>query len=501
MGETREQYPAEGLRRLQVRLPRGDVRFERVDGDAVLIEADKAIVVERSDDTLAIRPGKRSEDPRHRRHRHEFKHEPSTLGVYINEVVSEAVESVFSAGFPFSLEHGADVRVGVPTVLERPLIEAHTGAGGIDVEGLTAEFVLRSDRGDITVRGAGGALQLNTGAGDVEIQAFGGPLRVHTGVGEVELADCANGGTVHTGSGDVEAHGLSGAWDLRSGAGDVEITARDEATLVIGTGSGDVEVEGGALHRLEVQTGSGDVTCRSLLLGPRHRITTGQGDLEVAIANPPGARLMINTTHGDVKSAYPLVRVGKQGPQSLGGARFVGNIGDSTIDVELRTGSGDIEITRLDLDEAGLRLASQARNAATSHRGRDMDQSRADQEQAAWAQEQEQAARDQEQAARDMEQARRDAGWASGAIPTPTTPPAAPAPPVPPVAPVPFAPTEPVFKGEEPVQEAKPEAAPPPAGAQPTPAPAGNPRLAVLESLGRGEISVEEAAKLLESLR
>jgi hypothetical protein len=380
-------------------------------------------------------------------------------------MVSSAVESIFSADVFMSGASTAGLRIGIPAVLERPSVVAYTGAGDISLCSVTCDCALQSSAGEISVRDASGVLEVTTGMGDVGVSRFDGLVTVRTGSGDAELADCNCGGSVSTGSGEMKALGVSGAWSFRSGAGDIKVRVRGEAMLDVVTGAGDVEITSGSLSRLSLQSGSGDIDCSSLLAGPRHQVSTGHGDITVAIAERPGARLQILTRHGDVDSEYPLVMVGKQGRHSADGGRYVGNIGDSAIDVELRTQSGDIKIKRRSPspeDSAGEGPASRAAGSPRSDvRQPDFD-------------------------AEDSAAIRLDAIPPELASPfSPVTSPSA----------VEAPDTSPASITDEPsggngcLQNQSP--------AQVT---GGNPRLAVLENLQSGKITVSEAARLLEAL-
>ncbi|MGH2410553.1 MAG: DUF4097 family beta strand repeat-containing protein, partial [Chloroflexota bacterium] len=330
---------------------------------------------------------------------------------------------------------------------------------------------LQSHMGDGTGDDSGGTRDARSGTGESEVKGFAGTVLAHTGAGDLELEHCTDGGSVNTGAGDVEGRGLRGAWELRTGSGDVKIEAEEAASFQISTGSGDVEIRGGEADRLELRTGSGDLTCATVLRGSRHRLTTGAGDIKLALANPPGARVQALTRMGNVSSDFPLVMVGKQGPHSGSGARYVGNIGDSMVDVELKTGYGDIEIVRL---EPGRQPRSSRPDRAF------------------------------------------DAPSATRGFPVPPIPPVSPTPPMAPEFEAGWAPV-PEF-GDFPLEErpmnleesaaplneetpAAPESREPVGAGTPAGGPgAESPRLQVLESLRRGEITVQEASALLRSL-
>jgi|GEM_PF-2223476 len=379
MSDTQQRFSAAGLRRITIQLPRGDVTLERIAGQDVVVDAEKPLSSSRRDDELLIGgTGPTTKRPRMEMRMGDgmrmrmgegmemrIEGELSGIGAQITDVVGTALDAVFGDGTFGS--GGGDVRIGIPAILELPEITVTTGGGDLSCADLAAIWTLHTGVGEARLRGCGGRLTLKTGSGDVDVQGFEGPVactsgsgsivaatiagrsELRTGNGEIRVDGCPSGGTVLTGAGEVELKGIGGTWNIRSGSGDIEVRVRESASLEIVTGSGDVGIAGGALTALRVQTSSGDVRCKSILVGPQHTILSGHGDIDLELADPPGARLQVITGHGEVESAFPLVRVGKQGPRS--GVRYVGNAGESSIDVELRTSAGDIRIGRRRADD------------------------------------------------------------------------------------------------------------------------------------------------------
>jgi DUF4097 and DUF4098 domain-containing protein YvlB len=496
VGGFHDRFPIEGLRRIELRLSRGDIRLERISGDTIEIDSDDPIQADVIGTLLSIRPGNRVSPERPHVKTPFLGSEFGDLGASISEMVSNAVDSIMKAEIHLGNLGSADVRIGIPAILERPEIVASTGMGEIDVEGLAADCALQSSAGDITVGGSSGALQATTGRGELSIQGFDGPITARTGSGDATLSDCRGDGAVHTGSGDIECMKISGSWTLQSGAGDIQVRLNDQATLKISTGAGDINVYDGSLISLSVQSGSGDVECSSVLTGPRHQLVTGHGDIKIAIPDPPGARLQVLTRNGDVRSEYPLVAVGKQGRYSHGGGRYVGNIGDSSIDIELRTSSGDISIKRG--RSSGTREQHEAGGPAAS----------ATSEAAAYAGAREQHEKDARAAAAMSEAAirttdpegRRDTQGAMTEAQPPQTDARSfevPPPPPAPVTPLTFGPASEGTQGNEPQPADRVDG-----GAVQVEAASGtgNPRLAVLENLQYGKITVAEAAQLLDAI-
>ncbi len=353
------RVPATGLRTLTAHLDSGDIHLSRVEGAEVIVECAAGVMVEHSGDTLIIRGGgRRSMEGMSGKHRIVVDSSiddedmppfsgpaQGDLGSFINTVVNQAVGGLLGGDFFQSSSHGR-LRIGIPAVLEMPHIQITTSRGDLSLESLQGRIVLNSHLGDIKVKDSGGSLEARSGKGDIEVERFHGQVRAHSGAGDVELEQCDMGGSGHTGSGDIEGRGLGGSWEMHTGSGDVTIDVQGSASFQIATGSGDIEVRGGIVERLEARTGSGDVECASVLHGMAHRLTTGAGDIQLAIANPPGARLQAITRMGSINSEFPLVMVGKQGPHSGAGSRYVGKVGEGPVEIELRTSCGDIDITR-----------------------------------------------------------------------------------------------------------------------------------------------------------
>jgi len=493
METTEHRIPTEGLHTITAHLDNGAIHLSRIEGDEVVVECAVGVMVERSGEKLIIRGGgRRSAEGLHGKHRFVVDEhldedftppfggpERGDLGAFINTVVNQAVGGLFGGDFFQSSSHGR-LRIGVPAVLEMPRVEISTSRGDLTLEHLQGRIVLHSNLGDIKVKDAGGSLEVRSGKGDIEVERFHGQVRAHSGAGDVELERCDEGGTAHTGSGDIEGRDLGGSWEMHTGSGDVTIDVLGTGSFQIGTGSGDIEVRGGIVERLEARTGSGDVECASALHGTAHRLTTGAGDIQLAIANPPGARLQAITRMGSINSEFPLVMVGKQGPHSGAGSRYVGKVGEGPVEIELRTGCGDIDITRFRGEQPANAFRSDPPVFRSSPRPSDP-----------------------------VPNPETSRPHVPAMSPVPPLPNFSLIPPVPPSAPHlrasheqeadperGFSPEERIMTSDAPVPEAEPKQPAEPVSSDP----AKNPRLKVLESLQRGEITVQEASALLRAL-
>jgi hypothetical protein len=109
-------------------------------------------------------------------------------------------------------------------------LDADTGAGNLDVDGLTGEIDAHSGAGNVDVRGAAGTARLDTGAGSIGYQGTPqGECRFETGAGNIRLVLPAD---------------LNVQVDLDTGMGNIDVdyvvdgqVTRTEVNGVIGDGS------------------------------------------------------------------------------------------------------------------------------------------------------------------------------------------------------------------------------------------------------------------------
>lgn len=130
-------------------------------------------------------------------------------------------------------------------------LEAETGSGSINDDGVGADAKLGTGSGSIHATGLQAGFSVSTGSGSIYAEGTGdGDVKAETGSGSIELHGVHGGLRAHTGSGTVKAEGTpSGPWR-------------------VGTGSGGVELwTGGAAFTLEASTGSGGVHCDREMMG------------------------------------------------------------------------------------------------------------------------------------------------------------------------------------------------------------------------------------------
>jgi DUF4097 and DUF4098 domain-containing protein YvlB len=160
--------------------------------------------------------------------------------------------------------------------------------------------------GDVNVEGVPGLREAYTGKGDVRAVEGDSPLTIKTGKGDVVVRAWRGDLHVTTGKGDVAISDLTGALEMVTGAGDTTVKhwqAAGDASHQIKTGSGDVAISDAQAQGLEVTTGRGDCALRQVALGSL-RAKTGYGDI-VLEGDPLGGQWEARTGKGDLSLTLP----------------------------------------------------------------------------------------------------------------------------------------------------------------------------------------------------
>jgi len=180
-------------------------------------------------------------------------------------------------------------------------LQAHSGSGDIGVQGLRRSVTVTAGSGDVNLRDLGPQSSARTGSGTIKGQDIALPFTAHTGSGGIQ-ADL-------TGSGDA---------DVESGSGGVRLRG----------------VKGG----LRARTGSGDITVDGTV-GGGWNLRTGSGSVSMSLGSGQGFNLYAHTGSGSIHSDLPITVQG-----SLNRHELKGSVRGGGPEVEVSTGSGDIEI-------------------------------------------------------------------------------------------------------------------------------------------------------------
>jgi DUF4097 and DUF4098 domain-containing protein YvlB len=150
--------------------------------------------------------------------------------------------------------------------------------------------------GDVYVQDLTGDGNLRTASGDLTASTVGGSLRAKSSSGDLRIGDVTHDVSLETASGDIT---------MRSCGGSVRA----------GTASGDIEI--GVVHQ------------------GRTSVTSASGDIEIGVAAGTGVWLDVSTASGSTRNELTM---GDNTPGAATGA---------TLELHLRTASGDIKINRV----------------------------------------------------------------------------------------------------------------------------------------------------------
>ena len=174
--------------------------------------------------------------------------------------------------------------IGIDYEIQAPAdtyLEAVTGSGSIEDEGVGDNPHLETGSGDIRATALSGGFSLSTGSGSIHAEQSGqGDGKAETGSGSIELLNLRGALQAETGSGSITVAGDPvGPWLLRTGSGSVDLsTANAGFALDASCGSGSIHVNRQftvrtqSKHHLSGDAGSG---------GPTVRIETGSGSIRI----------------------------------------------------------------------------------------------------------------------------------------------------------------------------------------------------------------------------
>jgi DUF4097 and DUF4098 domain-containing protein YvlB len=116
---------------------------------------------------------------------------------------------------------------------------------------------------------AGALLDVHTGAGTLDVQGFSGAVKVDTGAGSVSILDVQGSIVGHTGAGSIDVQGATGQVQVDSGAGSIDYlgTPQGDCRFESGTGSIRLSLPANLGATLDLSTGVGDVSVAFAVAG------------------------------------------------------------------------------------------------------------------------------------------------------------------------------------------------------------------------------------------
>jgi DUF4097 and DUF4098 domain-containing protein YvlB len=240
------------------------------------------------------------------------------------------------------------------TAWDRPEMRVRAEHGSRDViEIETRESVIRvkatRDRGipvivdyDITVPRSMGVI-LEGIETEMTVEGVGGDIEIHTIEGDVTVRGAGGQVSLHTVEGDVVLEGGQGRINVDAVEGEVRITGA-QGDLGIETVEGDVSLEDVESGDVDVGTVEGTVRYAGAIRdGGRYRLSSHEGDIELAVAAELNAMVSVATFEGSFE-ADPSFQI--QVSEMRPGRRFSFTTGTGSARIELETFEGEIRIER-----------------------------------------------------------------------------------------------------------------------------------------------------------
>ncbi len=205
------------------------------------------------------------------------------------------------------------------TVPAQTGLSAHSGSGGVWIDGLELSTSAGTGSGEITVKNIGGDLRLSSGSGNLSASSIKGALYAKTGSGRIQAAGVSGGIAANTGSGSVDIEpAADGRVDIRTGSGSVNLRGVQGA-VTVKTGSGGIDVEGKP--------------------GGDWQIAAASGSIHLKTASQVSFNFDVRTASGSLNVDRPLTVQGLISRHHL-----QGKAGNGGALLEARTASGNIEI-------------------------------------------------------------------------------------------------------------------------------------------------------------
>ena len=180
-------------------------------------------------------------------------------------------------------------------------------------------------------------LEINTGSGEISAQGVRASAKLHTGSGDIRAQDLGPQSRMETGSGSIHADSVAAPMYASTGSGSIQADLTGSGDIDVHTGSGGIRLRG-VNGGLRARTGSGEVTVDGSVNGP-WQVHTGSGTVRMALSSSNGFELNIHTGSGSIHSDLPITVQGTFGRHEL-----KGTVRGGGPEVEVSTGSGDIEI-------------------------------------------------------------------------------------------------------------------------------------------------------------
>jgi DUF4097 and DUF4098 domain-containing protein YvlB len=180
-------------------------------------------------------------------------------------------------------------------------------------------------------------LDAGTGSGEISVENVRGSAKLHTGSGSIRAHDLGPNSRMETGSGSIRADAVAAPTFASTGSGSIQGDLTGSGDVDVHTGSGNIEMRG-VNGGLRARTGSGHINADGNVKGS-WQLHSGSGGIRLALGSTGGFNLNVHTGSGSIHSELPITVQGTIGKRELRGSVRGGGP-----EVEVQTGSGDVEI-------------------------------------------------------------------------------------------------------------------------------------------------------------
>ncbi len=205
--------------------------------------------------------------------------------------------------------------------------DAYAGPAQVDYEltvPISMDIDIRGTFVNADIDGSEGEVRVFTTQGDIDVRGGRGFIQLETVNGRVNLEEA---------DGNIEVQSTNGRVTVTGASGEIAATSVNGRVTLQGIESSDVRAE----------TTSGGVYFDGTIVdGGRYTLNTHSGDVVVAMQEGVNATFGVSTFSGNLDTAFPVTVTGTRAR----GRPFSFTLGDGSARVELRSFSGDIELTR-----------------------------------------------------------------------------------------------------------------------------------------------------------
>jgi hypothetical protein len=205
------------------------------------------------------------------------------------------------------------------TVPPETRLKSETGSGNQTIDGLRGDLDIHSGSGSLRIGNTSSTVRADTGSGSITIEHIKGNVRAKTGSGSIHATD------------------IGGGFEGNTGSGSIHLDQTAPGAVRAETGSGEMELMG-VRGSLEARAGSGGIRADG---DPRGGwlVHTGSGRVRLAIPNDAAFDLDARTSSGSISLQHPVTIQGR-----ITRKEVRGKVRGGGVQVEVQTGSGDIEI-------------------------------------------------------------------------------------------------------------------------------------------------------------